>query len=484
MFKNILLFLPFILLSSCIIFRPNQYLIQSDLSIANKYKEQINSKDLSNYLSVLASDEFEGRETSYPGQKKAALYLQNKLIKWGVNPPIKSSSFFQEFEVEINDFSNVNLIVNKDTLDFISDYYSFGNPYNTFQENLLTIDAGYGIVNEEFDSYQNLNVKGKVVIIKDGLPMESEFKIEDGSWRRKVEKATAKGAKAVIFKKENYNNSDFVLKQQLLYPRMKMHNKIKTKQQIPVFYVDEVKFNKYTNHRISFLTNVNEIKTAENVLGFIPGLTDEIIVISAHYDHIGYDRGEICNGADDDGSGTSSLLSIAKAFQNAYDDGYKPKRGILLLMVSGEEKGLFGSKYYTDNPYFPLNKTVANLNIDMIGRKDTIQPNTNYIYLIGSNKISNQLHIINEQINYNFIGFNLDYRYNREDDPNKFYYRSDHYNFAKNNIPVIFYFGGLHEDYHKPTDEVDKIDFSKLERTTKYIFLTAWELAYRNKRIK
>ena len=207
-------------------------------------------------------------------------------------------------------------------------------------------------------------------------------------------------------------------------------------------------------------------------------------MISAHYDHIGYDMGEICNGADDDGSGTASLLSIAKTFQKAYNDGYKPNRGILFLMVSGEEKGLFGSKYYTDNPYFPLKNTIANLNIDMIGRKDTIQSSNNYIYLIGSDKISNQLHIINEQINDRFIGFNLDYRYNNEEDPNRFYYRSDHYNFAKNNIPVIFYFGGLHEDYHKPTDEVDKIDFSKLEITTKYIFLTAWELAYRNNRIK
>ena len=153
-------------------------------------------------------------------------------------------------------------------------------------------------------------------------------------------------------------------------------------------------------------------------------------------------------------------------------------------MVSGEEKGLFGSKYYTENPVFPLEKTVADLNIDMIGRKDTIQHNNNYIYLIGSDKISNQLHNINEQINNKYVNFKLDYTYNDENDPNQYYYRSDHYNFAKNNIPVIFYFGGMHEDYHKATDGIDKIDFNKLEKTSRFIFLTAWELAFRKKRIK
>ena len=208
------------------------------------------------------------------------------------------------------------------------------------------------------------------------------------------------------------------------------------------------------------------------------------MVVSAHYDHIGYDRGEVCNGADDDGSGTAALLSISKAFQKAFNDGVQPERSILFLSVSGEEKGLFGSKYYTDNPVFDLNKTIANLNIDMVGRRDTIQEDDNYIYLIGSDKISKDIHQINEQVNKKHIGFKLDYTYNDEKDPNMFYYRSDHYNFAKNNIPVIFYFGGLHEDYHKPSDEIDKINFSKLEKVSQYVFLTAWELANRKTSLK
>ena len=239
----------------------------------------------------------------------------------------------------------------------------------------------------------------------------------------------------------------------------------------------------YETNTASFNTRITQRKSGENVLGFIPGVTDDIIVISAHYDHIGYDRGEICNGADDDGSGTSSLLTISKAFQKAFDEGNKPQRGILFLAVSGEEKGLFGSQYYPENPVFPLKKTIADLNIDMVGRQDTIQEDNNYIYLIGSDRISNELHVINEQINSKHIGFNLDYTYNAKDDPNNFYQRSDHYNFAKNNIPVIFYFGGLHEDYHQPTDVFEKIDFLKLEKVSRFVFLTAWELAYRKKTI-
>ena len=129
--------------------------------------------------------------------------------------------------------------------------------------------------------------------------------------------------------------------------------------------------------------------------------------------------------------GTCALLEIASSFQKAYDEGNKPIRSLLFLAVSGEEKGLFGSKFYTDNPVFPLSKTTTNLNIDMVGRKDTVQENSNYIYLIGSNRISKELHNINEQINSKHINFKLDYTYNDKNDLNRFYERSDHYNFAK-----------------------------------------------------
>ncbi len=236
---------------------------------------------------------------------------------------------------------------------------------------------------------------------------------------------------------------------------------------------------------ITKLFKKKRIVKGENVLGYIEGTDkkEELIIITAHYDHLGKHDTLLFNGADDNGSGTAAILEIAEAFMLAKDEGFGPRRSILIMPVSGEEKGLLGSKYYTDNPIYPLEKTVANLNIDMIGRIDYYHDTSNYIYLIGSDMLSKELHSISEEINKKYIGLDLDYTFNKEDDPNRYYYRSDHYNFAKNNIPVIFYFNGLHDDYHKVTDTLEKIDFKKIEKITRLVFLTAWELANRDQRI-
>ena len=239
---------------------------------------------------------------------------------------------------------------------------------------------------------------------------------------------------------------------------------------------------------IDFLKKIlgaNKWIKGENVLAYIEGtdLKEELIVITAHYDHLGIHEGKVYNGADDDGSGTVAAMEIAEAFMLAKKDGTGPRRSILVMCVSGEEKGLLGSKYYTDHPIYSLEKTVASLNIDMIGRVDDWHENGDYVYLIGADMLSQELHDLSEQVNEEFIGLELDYTFNAEDDPNRYYYRSDHYNFAKNNIPVIFYFNGVHEDYHKVTDTVDKIDFEKVQRIARLVFLTAWELANKEERI-
>ncbi|MGY0407215.1 MAG: M28 family metallopeptidase [Polaribacter sp.] len=233
--------------------------------------------------------------------------------------------------------------------------------------------------------------------------------------------------------------------------------------------------------------NNSSLKASENVIAFIKGSEkpNEIVVISAHLDHIGINKdGKINNGADDDGSGTVAVLEIAQAFQKAVKAGIRPKRSILFLHVTGEEKGLLGSKYYTENPLFPLANTVCDLNIDMIGRIDARhKADPNYVYLIGSDKLSTELHNVSEATNKKYTKLNLDYKYNDENDPNRFYYRSDHYNFAKHNIPIIFYFNGTHADYHKPTDTPDKINYELLEKRTRLVFYTAWEVANRENRI-
>ena len=234
----------------------------------------------------------------------------------------------------------------------------------------------------------------------------------------------------------------------------------------------------------------NNYRDSENVVAYVEGSekSNEVIIISAHYDHEGVnEQGEIFNGADDDGSGTVALMEMAQAFKMAKDNGHGPKRSILFLHTTAEEVGLYGSRYYTENPIFPLKQTVANLNIDMIGRVDKThenEQNSNYVYLIGSNRLSTELHFISEAVNNQFTGLELDYKYNDRNDRNRYYYRSDHYNFAKHDIPVIFYFNGEHEDYHRPTDTADKINYDLLEKRTKLIFTTAWQLANQEKRIQ
>ena len=245
-------------------------------------------------------------------------------------------------------------------------------------------------------------------------------------------------------------------------------------QEIPASYL-----NRFSRGR--------NLKDSENVLAFIRGTTkpDEVVIISAHLDHIGIDaNGEVFNGADDDGSGTVAILEIAEAFKKASDEGNGPKRSILFLHVTGEEKGLLGSRYYTDNPVIPLENTVTDLNIDMIGRVDKKHKgNPNYIYLIGADKLSTELHDISELMNKKYTNIELDYTYNDENDPNRFYYRSDHYNFAKNNVPIIFYFNGVHADYHAIGDTPDKIHYEMLEKRAKLVFHTAWEVANREQRL-
>ncbi|WP_394346285.1 M28 family metallopeptidase [Myroides indicus] len=238
----------------------------------------------------------------------------------------------------------------------------------------------------------------------------------------------------------------------------------------------------------SFMRNASmKLKDSENVWAYIEGTEkpDEILIISAHYDHLGILLDQIYFGADDNASGTVALMEIARIFKQIYNQGIKPKRSVLFLHVSGEEFGLFGSKYYVENPIFSLKNTIANLNIDMIGRrsKEYTKPD-DYIFLVGSKKLSDDLHYLSEKANIESVNLSLDYKFDHENDPQQIYYRSDHYNFAKNNIPVIFYYNGTHEDYHLPTDTPDKIDFPLMKKRVQLIFETAWKLVNETERPK
>ncbi|WP_422103947.1 M28 family metallopeptidase [Winogradskyella sp.] len=224
----------------------------------------------------------------------------------------------------------------------------------------------------------------------------------------------------------------------------------------------------------------DDLSASQNVIAYIEGseFPDEYIYISAHSDHEGIVDGKIYAGADDNGSGTAAVFEMAEAFKLASKDGYGPKRSVVFLHVTAEEVGLHGSRYYTAHPIFPIENTVSTLNIDMIGRIDERhEDNEDYIYVIGADRVSTELHFIIQEANSNFVNLDLDYKYNEDSDPNRYFYRSDHYNFALKDIPVVFFFNGEHEDYTKPTDTADKINYPLLEKRTKLIFATAWYLA-------
>lgn len=245
--------------------------------------------------------------------------------------------------------------------------------------------------------------------------------------------------------------------------------------------------NDYFQHiPASFMQRASmKLKDSENVWAYIEGTEkpDEVLIISAHYDHLGILLDQIYFGADDNASGTVSVMEIARIFKQAYDKGIKPKKSILFLHVTGEEFGLFGSKYYVENPVFPLQNTIADLNIDMVGRRsrEYTKPD-DYIFLVGSKKLSNDLHNISETANQDSVNIDLDYRFDDENDPQQIYYRSDHYNFAKNNVPAIFYYNGTHDDYHLPTDTFDKINFPLMQKRVQLIFETAWKLVNTNEK--
>lgn len=225
---------------------------------------------------------------------------------------------------------------------------------------------------------------------------------------------------------------------------------------------------------------------SQNVLAYIKGseFPDEVVIISAHYDHLGMKGDEVYNGADDNASGTSAVMEIAESFQKAKKQGHGPKRSILFLHLTGEEIGLYGSKYYLQHPVFSLENTIVDLNIDMVGRIDKKhEDQKEYVYVIGSDRLSKDLDKLSVETNKTFTNLKLDYTYNEKNDPYQYYTRSDHFNFANKNIPVIFYFNGTHDDYHKTTDTADKIDFDILSKRARLVFYTAWEIANRTTRL-
>ncbi len=458
---------------------------------AEKFAATITPEDLKAKLSVIASADMQGRETATEGQRKAAAYIEAYFKKLKLLPG-DSGKYQMSFPVYQDSLISATIAVNGKNFLYGEDFSIGGS---TIPQGAFTISnviyAGKGIKDSTHNDYDSLDIKGKWLIIS-ASPEEEK---SPRQLFRKINLAMQNNAAGVLVISDNFPQRNPVTKG-------RMYNEM-VAGRAPVLFISKdlaasllnTTPDENTEHR-SYNTNaqINLVKTTNNlqstdVIGVLPG-TDkktEYVFITGHYDHLGMHDSVIYYGADDDGSGTTSVLQIAQAFAAARDKGYKPRRTIVFMTVSGEEKGLWGSEYYTNHPLYPLDSTSVDLNIDMVGRIDPSRnygDSMNYVYTIGEDKLSSDLMPISDSINNTYSHLELDRKFNDPKDPNRFYYRSDHYNFASKGVPIIFYFNGTHADYHQPTDTVDKINFDLMSKRVKLVFYTAWEMANRNNMLK
>lgn len=479
-------------------------------STAQRYASTITEQGLRAHVTVLASDAFEGREAGMPGEKLAADYIVDQFRAFGIPPVPRAAAhglladgYRQQFPLVLQRTGGLALSVGGVEALFLQDYFYFNE---AMQHGLQAADVM--VLTPGNAGGASLGGASKVVMLLDDGKEDPELFANLRSLTGTLEAA---GAQVLLLVSNNARALMASYGRLASQRRMRLDHGEATERTggFQVVVITPELAGQVLGHGrltlkkaqrkaarkrlivkapISFTySSLQEQLTGENVLGFVEGgdKKNEVVVVTAHYDHVGVIDGEVYNGADDDASGTAAVMSMAGAFAKAKAEGHGPRRSMLFMAVSAEEKGLLGSQWYTDHrPVFPLDSTVANLNIDMIGRVDTVHGDSSrYVYVIGSSRISSELgRIVGEQ-NALYTGLELDYTFDADDDPNRFYYRSDHYNFAKHGVPAAFFFNGVHADYHGPDDVVEKIRFDLLHKRTLLVFHTAWELANRDARL-
>jgi hypothetical protein len=470
------------------------------------FANSINADDLKKHLYVVAGREMEGRETATEGQRKAAAYIEEYFKSLGLLPGNKGS-YQMHFPVYQDSLIEASLEVNGKTYQQFKDFAVNVNSSNSSTiMGSEVVFVGYGISDSTRDDYKGINARGKIVLILPGIPPSQSNQRRAGGLLAVQEAAIKNGAAAILSVQINFPRSPTSMRgnqyvnayRKTIYPNTftiseqvareimgrdydSAKEAVEKGNPLPKTYS--------ANVSLDLRKFINRMSSS-NVLGYLEGTDkkDEYVIITAHYDHLGKRNDTlIFYGADDDGSGTVSILEIAEAFTKAKLSGKGPRRSIIFMAVSGEEKGLWGSAFYGDHPLFPLEKTTVNLNIDMIGRTDPkrkLADSLNYVYVVGDNKLSSELRPISESMNKKYTKLGLDYKYNQPNDPEMIYYRSDHYNFARKGVPIIFYFNGTHNDYHRPTDTPDKINYDLLKKRAQLVFFTAWEMANRKEMLK
>ncbi len=469
---------------------------------ATTYANTITADDLKKRLYIVASKEMEGRETATPGQKKAAAYIEGQFKAMGLKPG-NNGNYQLPYDVFQDSMSNVNLSVNGKSFeldkDFTPSIAQNTNGSNHFSE---VVFVGNGISDSTRDDYKGLDVKGKAVLI---IPAANAQQGRGGFAAQAARLAAAQknGAAAVLVIGTNFPRQQKTNPKGNMYVSSTQRTAMPNQYQVSENVASAIMGDDYaqaksgtivpksykTDLTLDFEKTTTNLQSSD-VLGVIEGtdLKDQYVFVTGHYDHLGKRDTVIYYGADDDGSGTVSVLELAEAFAKAKAEGMGPRRTMVFMTVSGEEKGLWGSAYYTNHPVFPLEKTSVDLNIDMIGRIDATRKqgdSTNYVYVVGDDKVSSDLKPISEDVNKKYTNLELDYKFNDPKDPNRIYFRSDHYNFAQKGVPIIFYYDGmLGADYHRPTDTPDKIYYDLLAKRAQLVFYTAWEMANRNDMLK
>jgi hypothetical protein len=449
------------------------------------YAKTITAADLRKHLYVLADPNMEGRETGTEGQRKAAAYIEAYFKELGLQPG-NGSSYQQMYTIYQDTITSTTIEVNGKAYELDKDFsVAGGNMQATMRLNDVVL-LGTGAT----DTLKTADLAGRLVMVV-GTANQAFFQqlyrkgpaaiLTVGTNFPRAQASTRKSSQTINAFRKTVAPMTFQVSEALA--KAIAGDKYETLKAKPIA-LQTAK----AEVMLEVKKNPNTLP-ASNVVGLLPGtdLKDEYVVISAHYDHVGMRNGVVYPGADDDGSGTVGIMELAEAFVKAKKEGKGPRRSIVFLANSGEEKGLWGSEYYTDHPLFPLEKTTVNLNIDMIGRSDPDRkPDTlNYIYVVGDDKLSSDLKPISEAMNNKYTKLQLDYKYNDPNDKERIYYRSDHYNFAKNGVPIIFYYDGmLRPDYHKPTDTPDKINYDLMQKRAQLVFFTGWEMANRDAMLK
>jgi hypothetical protein len=419
--------------------------------------------------------------------------------------PGNKGSYQQLYPVYQDSLTATKIEVNGNTFELDKDFsVNAGQNYPATYRFAEVVFVGNGLVDSTHNDYAGLDVRGKTVLMTQPTGQQGgQGRGGFGGQTARIDTAQKRGAVAVLLIGANFPRSiktnpkgNMFLNafQRVVRPNQFTISE-KIAKEIMGSDFDQVKAGtaKPRSYKTELLLNFEKVTTnlqSSNVVGVLEGtdLKEEYVFITSHYDHLGKRDTVIYYGADDDGSGTVGVLEIAEAFAKAKAEGKGPRRSIVFMTVSGEEKGLWGSEYYGNHPLFPLEKTTVDLNIDMIGRADAsrkVGDSTNYVYVVGDDKISSDLKPISESINNKYIKMELDYKFNDPKDPNRIYFRSDHYNFAQKGVPIIFYYDGmLGADYHRPTDTPDKINYDLLAKRAQLVFLTAWEMANRNDMLK